>query len=95
METVVIRNQKGEKTELTKLNYPVEISEETEDSFQVTFPVVLREEYQVCAVSVSYPVCQDEPLQKDRAEWELTSGVMVLRGKWIRFWMSARLRSSL
>ena len=67
METVVIRNQKGEKTELTKLNYPVEISEETEDSFQVTFPVVLREEYQVCAVSVSYPVCQDEPLQKDRA----------------------------
>lgn len=67
METVVIRNQKGEETELTKLNYLVELSEVTEDSFQITFPVVLREEYQVSAVTASYPVCQDEPLQKDRS----------------------------
>ena len=67
METVVIRNQKGEKTELTKLNYPIEISEASEDSFQITFPVVLREEYQVSAVNAVYPVCQDEPLEKDRA----------------------------
>lgn len=67
METVVIQNQKGEKAELTKLNYPIEISEASEDSFQIAFPVVLREEYQVSAVNGVYPVCQDEPLEKDRA----------------------------
>lgn len=67
IETIVIQNQKGEQTELTKLNYPVEISETSGDSFELTFPVILREEYQVSAADTAYPVCQDEPLQKDRA----------------------------
>lgn len=64
-ETVSVQAQNEKMTEIMKVTCPVEVSEDTGDSFELTLPVILREEYQLSAVEQTYPLCQDEPLQKD------------------------------
>lgn len=64
-EPAQIRNQKGEETEITKLTCEVLLTDAETDTFSLIIPVSLREEYRVSPVDVSYPVCQDEPLQKE------------------------------
>ena len=64
-ESVHIQNQKGKETEITKLTCEVQLDDE-KDTFSLRIPVTLREEYRISPVSVSYPVCQDEPLEKDQ-----------------------------
>ena len=64
-EPVQIRNQKGEETEITKLTCEVQLTDAETDMFSLIIPVSLREEYRVSPVAVAYPVCQDEPLQKE------------------------------
>lgn len=64
-ESVQIRNQKGEETEITKLTCEVQLTDAETDTFSLIIPVSLREEYRVSPVAVSYPLCQDEPLQKE------------------------------
>ena len=65
-ETVHIKNQRGEDTEITKLICEVLPADMETDTFSLVIPVSLREEYRISSISVSYPVCQDEPLQKDQ-----------------------------
>lgn len=64
-ESVHIQNQKGKETEITKLTCEVQFTDDEKDTFSLRIPVTLREEYRISPVSVSYPVCQDEPLEKD------------------------------
>lgn len=64
-EPVQIRNQKGEETEITKLTCEVLLTDAETDMFSLIIPISLREEYRVSPVAVAYPVCQDEPLQKE------------------------------
>lgn len=63
-ESVHIQNQKGKETEITKLTCEVQFTDDEKDIFSLRIPVTLREEYRISPVSVSYPVCQDEPLEK-------------------------------
>lgn len=65
-ESVHIQNQKGKETEITKLTCEVQFTDDEKDIFSLRIPVTLREEYRISPVSVSYPVCQDEPLEKDQ-----------------------------
>lgn len=65
-ETVHIKNQRGEDTEITKLICEVLPADMETGTFSLVIPVSLREEYRISSISVSYPVCQDEPLQKDQ-----------------------------
>ena len=64
--SVHIQNQKGKETEITKLTCEVQFTDDEKDTFSLRIPVTLREEYRISPVSVSYPVCQDEPLEKDQ-----------------------------
>lgn len=64
-ESVHIQNQKGKETEITKLTCEAQFTDDEKDTFSLRIPVTLREEYRISPVSVSYPVCQDEPLEKD------------------------------
>lgn len=66
IEKISIQDQNGENTNITKITCPVEISESTGDSFELTFPIMLREKYQKNASQQSYLLTQEEPLQKDR-----------------------------
>ena len=65
-ESVHIQNQKGKETEITKLTCEAQFTDDEKDTFSLRIPVTLREEYRISPVSVSYPVCQDEPLEKDQ-----------------------------
>lgn len=65
-ENISIQDQNGENTQITKITCPVEISESTGDSFELTFPIMLREKYQKNASQQSYILTQEEPLHKDR-----------------------------
>ena len=65
-ESVKIHNQKGTETEITKLTCEVPKTDEDTDIFTLRMPVSLREEYCISPVAVSYPVCQDAPLDKDQ-----------------------------
>lgn len=65
MESIAVRNQKGEDTAVTKITYPIDLSVFTEDVLRITFPVILNEEYHTAETAIQYPVCQDEPLNKD------------------------------
>lgn len=64
-ERILVQAQDENMTEIVKVTCPVEISEDTGDSFELTLPVILRQEYQLSAFEQAYPLCQDEPLQKD------------------------------
>lgn len=65
-ENISIQDQNGENTQITKITCLVEVSESTGDSFELTFPIMLREKYQKNALQQSYLLTQEEPLQKDR-----------------------------
>ena len=65
-ETVSIKNQKGEDTEILRLTEHLQMEKITEDYYTLTVPVTLRPEYQLSWEKRTYPVVQDEPLQKDQ-----------------------------
>ena len=65
-ESVRIRDQKGEATEITRLTCEVPKMDENTDTFTLRIPISLRAEYRISPVAVSYPVCQDSPLNKDQ-----------------------------
>lgn len=65
-ETVSIKNQKGEDTEILRLTEHLQMEKITEDYYALTVPVKLRPEYQLSWEKRTYPVVQDEPLQKDQ-----------------------------
>ena len=65
-ETVSIKNQKGEDTEILRLTEHLQMEKITEDYYALTVPVTLRPEYQLPWEKRTYPVVQDEPLQKDQ-----------------------------
>ena len=65
-ETVSIKNQKGEDTEILRLTEHLQMEKITEDYYTLTVPVTLRPEYQLFWEKRTYPVVQDEPLQKDQ-----------------------------
>lgn len=65
-ETVPIKNQKGEDTEILRLTEHLQMEKITEDYYALTVPVTLRPEYQLSWEKRTYPVVQDEPLQKDQ-----------------------------
>lgn len=67
IEEVNAVNQKGEAVVLYKVVYPVKLSELTEDRLRLDFEAVLREEYRYPAAVSSFPISQDEPLNKDCA----------------------------
>lgn len=67
IEEIPVRNQKGEDIHITKVTYPINISENTQDIISLSLPVILREEYRINVMETFYPVSQDEPLNKDRA----------------------------
>ena len=65
-ESVQVKNQKEEDTEITKLICEVLPADMETDTFSLAIPISLREEYRISPVTVSYPICQDEPLQKNQ-----------------------------
>ena len=65
-ETVSIKNQKGEDTEILRLTEHLQMEKITEDYYALTVSVTLRPEYQLSWEKRTYPVVQDEPLQKDQ-----------------------------
>lgn len=65
-ESIHVKNQKGEDTEITKLICEVLPADMETDTFSFVIPVSLREEYRIFPITVSYPVCQDDPLQKNQ-----------------------------
>ena len=65
-ETVSIKNQKGEDTEILRLTEHLQMEKITEAYYALTVPVTLRPEYQLSWEKRTYPVVQDEPLQKDQ-----------------------------
>ena len=65
-ETVSIKNQKGEDTEILRLTEHLQMEKITEDYYALTVPVTLRPEYQLSWEKRTYPVVQDETLQKDQ-----------------------------
>lgn len=78
-EPVHIQNQKGKETEITKLTCEVQLTDDEKDTFSLRIPVTLREEYRISPVSVSYPVCQDEPLEKDQDSTNSTGVYFISR----------------
>lgn len=78
-EPVHIQNQKGKETEITKLTCEVQFTDDEKDTFSLRIPVTLREEYRISPVSVSYPVCQDEPLEKDQDSTNSTGVYFISR----------------
>lgn len=79
-ESVHIQNQKGKETEIMKLTCEVQFTDDEKDTFSLRIPVTLREEYRISPVSVSYPVCQDEPLEKDQDSLNST-GVYYIQNR--------------
>lgn len=78
-ESVHIQNQKGKETEIMKLTCEVQFTDDEKDTFSLRIPVTLREEYRISPVSVSYPVCQDEPLEKDQDSLNSTGVYFISR----------------
>lgn len=64
-EEIPVRNQNGADTTITKAVWSIDCQTFTEDIFQISFPIILREEYRSGAGNLKYPVSQDEPLMKD------------------------------
>ena len=68
-ETVSIKNQKGEDTEIFRLTDHLQIEKITEDYYTLTVPVTLRPEYQLSWEKRNYPVVQDEPYKRISRDW--------------------------
>ena len=63
-QQISVRSQNGETAEITKLESVLSV-EQDEIFFRI--PLILRQEYRFPAEKSSYPVTQEEPLQKDRS----------------------------
>lgn len=61
-QQISVRSQSGEATEITKLKIVLNV-EQDEIFFRI--PLILRQEYRFPVEKSSYPVTQEEPLQKD------------------------------
>lgn len=66
-QQISVKNQNGEDTEITRLECELEVEMDGPDEIFFQIPLILRQEYRFPAWKSSYPVIQEEPLQKDRA----------------------------
>ena len=62
---ISVRSQSGEATEITKLESVLNVELNGQDEIVFRIPLILRQEYRFPAEKSSYPVTQEEPLQKD------------------------------
>lgn len=62
---ISVRSQSGEATEITKLESVLNVEQNGQDEIFFRIPLILRQEYRFPAEKSSYPVTQEEPLQKD------------------------------
>lgn len=65
-QQISVRSQSGEATEITKLESVLNVEQNGQDEIFFRIPLILRQEYRFPAEKSSYPVTQEEPLQKDR-----------------------------
>nr|WP_302248338.1 hypothetical protein [uncultured Blautia sp.] len=64
-QRISVRSQSGEATEITKLKIVLNVEQDGQDEIFFRIPLILRQEYRFPAEKSSYPVTQEEPLQKD------------------------------
>lgn len=64
-QQISVRSQSGEATEITKLESVLNVELNGQDEIFFRIPLILRQEYRFPAEKSSYPVTQEEPLQKD------------------------------
>ena len=64
-QQISVRSQSGEATEITKLKIVLNVEQDGQDEVFFRIPLILRQEYRFPAEKSSYPVTQEEPLQKD------------------------------
>lgn len=64
-QQISVRSQSGEATEITKLESVLNVEQDGQDEIFFRIPLILRQEYRFPAEKSSYPVTQEEPLQKD------------------------------
>ena len=64
-QQISVRSQSGEATEITKLKIVLNVEQDGQDEIFFRIPLILRQEYRFPAEKSSYPVTQEEPLQKD------------------------------
>lgn len=64
-QQISVRSQSGEVTEITKLESVLNVEQNGQDEIFFRIPLILRQEYRFPAEKSSYPVTQEEPLQKD------------------------------
>lgn len=65
VQQISVRSQSGEATEITKLKIMLNVEQDGQDEIFFRIPLILRQEYRFPAEKSSYPVTQEEPLQKD------------------------------
>ena len=64
-QQISVRSQSGEAAEITKLKIMLNVEQDGQDEIFFRIPLILRQEYRFPAEKSSYPVTQEEPLQKD------------------------------
>lgn len=64
-QQISVRSQSSEATEITKLKIMLNVEQDGQDEIFFRIPLILRQEYRFPAEKSSYPVTQEEPLQKD------------------------------
>lgn len=64
-QQISVRSQSGEVTEITKLESVLNVEQNGQDEIFFRIPLILRQKYRFPAEKSSYPVTQEEPLQKD------------------------------
>ena len=64
-QQISVRSQSGEATEITKLKIMLNVEQDGQDEIFFRIPLILRQEYRFPVEKSSYPVTQEEPLQKD------------------------------
>lgn len=64
-QQISVRSQSGEATEITKLKIMLNVEQDGQDEIFFRIPLILRQEYRFPAEKSSYPVTQEDPLQKD------------------------------
>ena len=64
-QQISVRSQSGEATEITKLESVLNVEQNGQNEIFFRIPLILRQEYRFPAEKSSYPVTQEEPLQKD------------------------------
>ena len=64
-QQISVRSQSGEATGITKLKIMLNVEQDGQDEIFFRIPLILRQEYRFPAEKSSYPVTQEEPLQKD------------------------------